>query len=317
MILALPPAIRAEVLKQCFARRSFSIAGALQAGGHENPLGLPRSKSIPQNLSARMQRNVPQKRPIPNVKKIIAVSSAKGGVGKSTLAVNLALASARQGISTGILDADIYGPSIPTLLNLEGLEPELDDRNHLVPLTAYGLKAISIGFLIPVTSPLAWRAPLLQKALSQLLFETSWPPLDLLVLDLPPGTGDIQLTIAQSLELAGAVIVSTPQDLALRDAVRGVGFWERTGVKRLGMVQNMSGFVCGGCGEVTDIFGGDGAKRKCEELGLEFLGDIPLHASICADADAGKPTVVANPNGPQAKAFGDIMSKISKQIGLA
>lgn len=207
-----------------------------------------------------MKRGLPEKKPIPNVSHVAAISSAKGGVGKSTIAVNVALACAREGISTGILDTDIYGPSIPTLLNLEGLEPELDKDNRLVPLTAYGVKAMSMGSLVPKDNTIAWRGLMVQKAMNQLLFEVSWPKLDLLILDLPPGTGDVQLTITQSIELSGAVIVSTPQDLALRDAVRGVDLFRKVNVPILGMVQNMSSFVCTNCGHEHDIFGLDGMK---------------------------------------------------------
>ncbi|PPJ53351.1 hypothetical protein CBER1_00955 [Cercospora berteroae] len=258
-----------------------------------------------------MKRGLPEKRPIPNVRKVIAVSSAKGGVGKSTISVNLALAMAQQGLRTGVLDTDIYGPSIPTLLNLEGYEPELDANNRLVPLTAYGVKAMSMGFLIPQNSPVAWRGLMLQKAMTQLLFEVSWQSLDVLVIDLPPGTGDVQLTLTQSVELAGAAIVSTPQDLALRDAVRGIAMFEKVNVPILGMIQNMSTFTCTNCGHNHDIFGLDGAKKKCHESGINFLGDIPLHPDICASADSGKPTMAANPDSPQAQAFTNIAKAIT------
>ena len=261
---------------------------------------------------------LPEKRPIPNVNKVIAVSSAKGGVGKSTIAVNLALALAQQGLHTGILDTDIYGPSIPTLLNLEGLSPSLDPSiNRIIPLTAYGLKAMSMGFLVPPDSPIAWRGLMLQKAMTQLLYEVTWPQtLDCLILDLPPGTGDMQLTITQSLPLSGALIVSTPQDLALKDAVRGVDFFKKTETPILGMVQNMSTFVCEGCGTKHDIFGLDGARKKCEEKGIELLGDVPLHARICSDADAGKPTVVASPDSPQALAFQSMAKSLREKLEI-
>ncbi|TKA76072.1 hypothetical protein B0A55_05709 [Friedmanniomyces simplex] len=263
-----------------------------------------------------MKRGLPEKRPITNVGKVVAVSSAKGGVGKSTVAVNLALAAARQGITTGILDTDIYGPSIPTLLNLEGMEPDLDPNNRLLPLTAYGVKAMSMGFLVPQDSPVAWRGLMVQKAMNQLLFEVSWPKLDLLILDMPPGTGDVQLTITQSIELAGAVIVSTPQDLALRDAVRGVDLLNKVGVPILGMLQNMSTFTCTNCGHHHDIFGLDGVRKKCDQLSIKLLGDIPLHPQICHDADAGKPTVVSAPDGPQAQAFHALMRAVAETISI-
>ncbi|CAK3885914.1 related to Nbp35p and human nucleotide-binding [Lecanosticta acicola] len=316
--LGLPSALRRNVMGDVLARlakRSFSICPQLQASGHENPLGLPRS-GTPPNLAARMKRGLPEKKAIPNVSKVIAVSSAKGGVGKSTIAVNLALAMAQQGLHTGILDTDVYGPSIPTLLNLEGLEPELDPNNRLLPLTAYGLKAMSMGFLVPQTSPIAWRGLMIQKAMNQLLFEVSWPKLDLLVLDLPPGTGDVQLTITQSIELSGAVIVSTPQDLALRDAVRGIDLFRKVNVPILGMVQNMSTFTCVNCGHNHDIFGLDGARRKCNDLGIDLLGDIPLHPQICSDADAGRPTTIADPNSPQARAFGSVVRALRSNLNI-
>ncbi|WPG98612.1 P-loop containing nucleoside triphosphate hydrolase protein [Acrodontium crateriforme] len=312
-LFRLPTALRCQLFEEVTTRRMFSVT--CRAASHENPLGLPRS-GTPPNLAARMKRGLPEKRPITNVKKVIAVSSAKGGVGKSTVAINLALAAARQGITTGILDTDIYGPSVPTLLNLEGIEPELDASNRLVPLTAYGLKAMSMGFLVPQDSPIAWRGLMVQKALNQLMFEVSWPNLDLLVLDLPPGTGDVQLTITQNIQLDGAVIISTPQDLALRDAVRGVDLFKKVNVPILGMVQNMSTFTCTNCGHNHDIFGLDGAKKKCEELGLTLLGDIPLHPQICQDADRGKPTVVASPNGPQAESFQRIARNVCSTLGL-
>ncbi|KAF2172404.1 hypothetical protein M409DRAFT_17637 [Zasmidium cellare ATCC 36951] len=315
-ILHLPSAVRRQVFKIALWQQKCSFSSSSpQAAGHENPLGLPRA-GTPPNLAARMKRGLPEKKPIPNVNKVIAVSSAKGGVGKSTIATNLALAMSQQGLHTGILDTDIYGPSIPTLLNLEGLEPDLDQHNRLLPLTSYGIKAMSMGFLVPQTSPIAWRGLMLQKALNQLLFEVSWPKLDLLVLDLPPGTGDVQLTITQSIELDGAVIVSTPQDLALRDATRGVEMFKKVGVPILGMVQNMSTFTCSNCGHSHDIFGLDGARNKCDELGLPLLGDIPLHAQICTDADAGKPTVVASPDSPQAAAFRNVAQQLVSSLKL-
>ncbi|KAF2837445.1 nucleotide binding protein-like protein [Patellaria atrata CBS 101060] len=265
-----------------------------------------------------MQRGLPAKRPIKDVKKVIAVSSAKGGVGKSTIAVNLALSLARQGHRTGILDTDIFGPSIPTLLNLVGQEPRLSEDNTLLPLTNYGIPSMSIGYLIPPTSPIIWRGAMVQKSLMQLLHTVSWGPpgLDVLVLDLPPGTGDVQLTITQQIVLDGAVVVSTPQDIALIDAVRGVGMFEKVDVPVLGMVQNMSHFYCPNCSTVTSLFGAGGVAKKCAELGLRLLGDIPLDARICADADRGMPTVVAEPENERAKAFHGIAKEVAALLGL-
>ncbi|KAJ4988315.1 Iron-sulfur protein IND1 [Stagonosporopsis vannaccii] len=291
--------------------RLFSTLRCLQ---HENPLGLPRSGAPPQ--LPRMQRGLPQRRSIKDVKKVIAVSSAKGGVGKSTIAVNLALSFARRGYRAGILDTDIFGPSIPTLLNLSG-EPRLSSNNQLIPLSNYGLKSMSMGYLIPESSPVAWRGLMVMKALQQLLHEVEWGGLDVLVLDMPPGTGDVQLTITQQLNLDGALIVSTPQDLSLKDAVKGVELFKKVNVNLLGLVCNMAGFKCPGCGSVHEVFGNmDKIRHMCAKYDLKMLGEIPLHASISDDADRGKPTVVAEPDGDRAKAFLDVARQVEAAVGL-
>jgi ATP-binding protein involved in chromosome partitioning len=257
----------------------------------------------------------------------VAVSSAKGGVGKSTIAVNLALSLSRHSLRAGILDTDIFGPSIPTLLNLSDAgEPSLTPANQLVPISNYGLPSMSIGYLLPSESaPIAWRGLMVMKALQQLLHEVDWSPgLDVLVLDLPPGTGDVQLTIGQQVEVDGAVVVSTPQDVALKDAVKGVGMFEKMKIPVLGMVQNMSVFVCPGCGAETRIFaqgGQGGVAGRCKEMGVEFLGDVPLDAGICADADRGMPTVVAEEVTGGTKKntvyFEKIAKRVADKIGLA
>ncbi|XPS73031.1 hypothetical protein M3J09_005184 [Ascochyta lentis] len=291
--------------------RLFSTLRCLQ---HENPLGLPRSGAPPQ--LPRMQRGLPQRRSIKDVKKIVAVSSAKGGVGKSTIAVNLALSFARRGHRAGILDTDIFGPSIPTLLNLSG-EPRLSANNQLIPLSNYGLKSMSMGYLVPESSPVAWRGLMVMKALQQLLHEVDWGGLDVLVLDMPPGTGDVQLTITQQLNLDGALIVSTPQDLSLKDAVKGVELFNKVNVNLLGLVCNMAGFKCPGCGSVHDVFGNmDKIRNMCSTYDLKMLGELPLHGSISDDADRGKPTVVAEPDGENAAAFLHIAHEIEAAIGL-
>ncbi|RDL37158.1 Cytosolic Fe-S cluster assembling factor NBP35 [Venustampulla echinocandica] len=288
--------------------RLFSTLRCLQ---HENPLGLPRAGSIP-----RMQRGLPERRSIKDVKKVVAVSSAKGGVGKSTIAVNLALAFARRGLRSGILDTDIFGPSIPTLLNLSG-EPRLSSNNQLLPLSNYGVKSMSMGYLVGDAAPVVWRGLMVMKALQQLLHEVDWGGLDVLVLDLPPGTGDTQLTITQQIVLDGAIIVSTPQDIALKDAIKGINMFKKMNIPLLGMVQNMSLFTCPHCNSSTHIFGSHpGVKHACEQHDVPFLGDIPLHPSICDDADRGKPTVVSEPESTRADAFMSLAQEIGRKIDL-
>ena len=214
-----------------------------------------------------------------------------------------------------MLDTDIFGPSIPTLLNLSG-EPRLSENDQLVPLSNYGVKSMSMGYLVDEKAPVVWRGLMVMKALQQLLHEVEWGGLDVLVLDLPPGTGDTQLTITQQTRLDGAVIVSTPQDVALKDAVKGVAMFQKVGVEILGMVQNMSVFRCPGCGLETHVFGREGVRRRCKEEGIDLLGDVPLDARVCEDADRGKPTVVAEPESKRAEAFMGIAENIARKIGL-
>ncbi|KAH8711907.1 cytosolic Fe-S cluster assembling factor NBP35 [Phaeosphaeriaceae sp. PMI808] len=291
--------------------RLFSTLSCLR---HENPLGLPRSGAPPQ--IPRMQRGLPQKKKIPNVNKVIAVSSAKGGVGKSTIAVNLALSFARRGYKAGILDTDIFGPSVPTLLNLSG-EPRLSPNNQLLPLSNYGLKSMSMGYLIPESSPVAWRGLMVMKALQQLLHEVDWGGLDILILDMPPGTGDVQLTITQQLILDGAIIVSTPQDLSLKDAAKGIELFRKVNVDLLGLVCNMAGFKCPSCAETHEVFGNmDKIRNMCRKYDLKMLGEIPLHARMSDDADRGKPTVVADPDGDQALVFRKMVEEVGGLVGL-
>ena len=247
-------------------------------------------------------------RGIENVKNIIAVASGKGGVGKSTTAVNLALGFAANGLKVGILDADIYGPSIPRLLGLSG-RPDVDDNNILRPMDAFGLKAMSMGFLIAEDEPMIWRGPMVIQALTQMLRDVSWGDLDVLVVDMPPGTGDAQLTMAQQVPLAGSVIVSTPQDLALIDARKGLNMFRKTNVPVLGIVENMSYFLCPSCGHRAEIFGTGGARTEAEKLGVPCLGEVPLHMSIRERSDSGQPIVASEPDSPHAKVFRDIATQ--------
>lgn len=240
------------------------------------------------------------------IKRIIAVASGKGGVGKSTTACNLALTLRAQGLKVGILDADIYGPSMPKLLNLKG-RPNLISGRTLAPLEAYGCKVMSIGFVVDTDTALVWRGPMVASAITQMLRDIAWGPLDVLIVDMPPGTGDAQLTLAQSVPLAGAVIVSTPQDLALIDARRGVEMFRSVGVPILGLIENMSYFMCDGCGKRHHIFAHGGARVEAEKLGVPFLGEIPLDPAIRERADSGLPIVVTEPDGPQAEVYRGIV----------
>ncbi|KAG5943648.1 hypothetical protein E4U60_006530 [Claviceps pazoutovae] len=277
---------------------------------HENPLGLPRSGTPP------TWGKLPKKRKITGVDKVIAVSSAKGGVGKSTVAANLSLAFARLGFRAGILDTDIFGPSIPTLFNLSG-EPRLSQHNQLVPLTNYGVKTMSMGYLVGENAPVVWRGPMVMKAIQQLLHEVDWGALDILVLDLPPGTGDTQLTITQQVILDGSVIVTTPHTLATKDAIKGINMFKTVDVNILGLVQNMSLFTCPHCHGETNVFGSNERVEKlCTEHGMDFLGDIPLHPSIGDDGERGKPTVVSEPSSTRASAFLQIAQTVSSKVGL-
>jgi len=250
-------------------------------------------------LSHAVQRGV---KLVPGVKNIVAVASGKGGVGKSTTAVNLALALAAEGASVGVLDADIYGPSQPMMLGISG-RPESTDGKTLEPMEAYGLQAMSIGFLIDPDTPMVWRGPMVTQALEQLLKDTNWRELDFLVVDMPPGTGDIQLTLAQRVPVAGALIVTTPQDIALADARKGLKMFEKVSVPVLGIVENMSIHVCSHCGHSEHIFGAGGGARMAEQYGVRLLGELPLDAHIREEADSGRPTVVAAPESARARAY--------------
>ena len=253
---------------------------------------------------------------IPGIAAIIAVASGKGGVGKSTTAVNLALALRELGLKVGILDADIYGPSMPKLLGIRE-RPQSAGGNRLRPIERYGMQVMSIGFLIEEETPMIWRGPMVMSALTQMLREVEWGTLDVLVVDMPPGTGDAQLTMAQQVPLKGAVIVSTPQDLALIDARRGIGMFRRVNVPVLGIVENMSTFVCPHCGARSDIFGHGGARREADRLGVPFLGEVPLDIAIREKSDAGSPVVSAAPDNPLAQYYRAIAERVRAGVAAS
>lgn len=276
-----------------------------QSGGLRPPPHAPGERPPPARAPS-----APPLRGIAEVATIIAVASGKGGVGKSTLAVNLALALAARGKRVGLLDADIYGPSVPHLVGLAGHKPEIVDK-MLQPLPAHGLLTMSIGYLVEESKAMVWRGPMVTSALTQLLGDVAWGKLDILVVDMPPGTGDAQLTMAQRVPLAGAVIVSTPQDLALADARKGIAMFGQVKVPVLGIVENMSHFLCPHCGERSDIFGHGGARATAAALGVPFLGEIPLHPQIRELSDAGTPVMVAAPESPQAAAFTAVASAVA------
>ena len=255
----------------------------------------------------------PAQQGVPGVDAIIAVASGKGGVGKSTTAVNLALGLRDLGLKVGMLDSDIYGPSLPKLLAIKD-KPETIGGNRLKPIERYGLSVMSIGFLIDEETPMIWRGPMVMSAITQMLRDVEWGKLDIMVVDMPPGTGDAQLTMAQQVPLKGAVIVSTPQDLALIDARRGVSMFKRVNVPVLGVVENMSYFLCPSCGTRSDIFGHGGAQKEAERLGVPFLGEVPLHMTIREKSDAGLPVVATEPDGPHAKIYREIAAKVRDQL---
>ncbi|NBY04724.1 MAG: iron-sulfur cluster carrier protein ApbC [Betaproteobacteria bacterium] len=267
-------------------------------------------------LSSRIVAHAAQRgvQLLPQVKNIIAVASGKGGVGKSTTAVNLALALAAEGASVGLLDADIYGPSQPMMMGIEG-RPESSDGKTMDPLENHGVQVMSIGFLVGKDEAMIWRGPMATQALEQLLRQTNWRDLDYLIVDMPPGTGDIQLTLSQRVPMTGAVIVTTPQDIALLDAIKGIKMFEKVGVPILGIVENMAVHVCSQCGHAEHIFGHEGGKRMAGEFGMPYLGALPLDLSIRLQADSGKPTVVSDPDGAVANVYQSIARQVA--VGIA
>ena len=279
-----------------------TIADSVRGAGATGKVTVTIAQKI---ISHAVQRGV---KLMPSVKNIIAVASGKGGVGKSTTAVNLALALASEGAQVGILDADIYGPSQPMMLGIGG-RPESKDGKRLEPLEAFGIQAMSIGFLIDTETPMVWRGPMVTQALEQLLRDTNWRELDYLIIDLPPGTGDIQLTLAQKVPVTGAVIVTTPQDIALLDARKGLKMFEKVGVPIVGIVENMAVHICSNCGHVEHIFGQGGGEQMCRDYNVPFLGSLPLDIKIREQVDSGRPSVVADPDGKVAEIYRAIARK--------
>jgi ATP-binding protein involved in chromosome partitioning len=300
VVLGYPAKSQIEPIRKEIAAKLKSVPGVATANVNVTMKIVPHA----------VQRGV---KLVPGVRNIIAVASGKGGVGKSTTAVNLALALAAEGANVGVLDADIYGPSQPMMLGISG-RPETKDGKKLEPMEGHGLQAMSIGFLIDTETPMVWRGPMVTQALEQLLKDTNWRDLDYLVVDLPPGTGDIQLTLAQKVPVTGAIIVTTPQDIALIDARKGLKMFEKVGIPILGIVENMSFHVCPKCGHESHIFGTGGAERMAKDYGTELLGQLPLDESIRSQADSGKPTVVSEPDGPLAAIYRKIARRAAVKI---
>jgi ATP-binding protein involved in chromosome partitioning len=292
-----------------------SVLGEIREAVTAKIKALPGVGKIDVQVSSKVLAHAVSRgmKPMPGVKNIIAVASGKGGVGKSTTAVNLALALAAEGAKAGVLDADIYGPSQQMMLGLSG-RPQSADGKTIEPMENYGVQAMSIGLLIDVDTPMVWRGPMVTQALEQLLRDTQWKELDYLVIDLPPGTGDIQLTLSQKVPVTGAVIVTTPQDIALIDARKGLKMFEKVGVPILGIVENMSTHVCSKCGHEEHIFGAGGAERMCKDYGVDLLGQLPLDIRIREQADSGKPTVVADPDGRSAAIYREIARKVAAKL---
>jgi len=278
--------------------------------------GVPGVANVSANLSTKIIAHAVQRgaQLLPKVKNIVAVASGKGGVGKSTTTVNLALALAAEGAAVGILDADIYGPSQPTMMGITA-RPASADGKTMEPLENYGVQVMSIGFLVAADDPMIWRGPMATQALEQLLRQTNWGDLDYLIIDMPPGTGDIQLTLSQRVPLTGAVIVTTPQDIALVDARRGLKMFEKVGVAILGIVENMAVHRCSNCGHLEHIFGAEGGKLMADEYGVDYLGALPLARSIREQADTGRPTVVADPDGEVAAIYKAVARQVAVKIG--
>ena len=309
------PGVTTVLVALTAERRPGSAPAPQHQHSHQHSHGVrPESQHRPQ--AAPADSPMGKQVAIPGVGSIIAVASGKGGVGKSTTALNLALALRDLGLRVGLLDADIYGPSVPRLTGVHH-KPTLNDEKKMIPIVRFGLPLMSIGFLVAEDTAMVWRGPMVMSALRQMLWDVAWGQLDVLVVDMPPGTGDAQLTLAQQVPLKGVVIVSTPQDLALIDARRGIAMFEKVDVPTLGIIENMSYFLCPECGTRSDIFGHGGARHEAERLKVPFLGEIPLHMSIRTASDAGTPVVESEPDGVHARLYRAIGEQVKKQIGGA
>jgi ATP-binding protein involved in chromosome partitioning len=302
---------RLEPLRKAAEKAVEAVPGVLSVTAVLTGQAPPRGRAAPQPAASGATRSA--RGGVPGVGKIIAVASGKGGVGKSTVAANLALGLRANGLEVGVLDADIYGPSMPRMLGISG-RPRSRDGKTLIPMENYGLKCMSMGFLVPEDTPMIWRGPMVMSALQQMLREVEWGELDIMVADLPPGTGDAQLTMAQQVPLAGAVIVSTPQDIALLDARKGLNMFRKVDVPVLGIIENMSYFLCPHCGGRSEIFSHGGARQEAGRLGVEFLGEVPLDLKIRETSDGGTPITVADPDNPYALTFRQMAARIWEKV---
>jgi len=296
------------------ARGAAALAADLEARLAGHPGAGPARVTVGWKIAAHAVQG--GLKPLPGISNVVAVASGKGGVGKSTTAVNLALALALDGAKVGLLDADIYGPSQPRMMGLQGERPNSRDGRRIEPLEAYGVKVMSIGFLIEEEQPMVWRGPMVTQALTQLLSDTNWGELDYLVVDMPPGTGDIQLTLSQRVPVSGAVVVTTPQDIALLDARKGLKMFQKVSVPVLGVVENMSTHVCSKCGHQEPIFGAGGGLRMAEQYGVALLGQLPLDIRIREETDAGRPTVIADPDGPVGRAYLEMARRTAARLSV-
>ncbi len=313
---------RLEPLRKAAEKAVEALPDVLSVTAVLTAQAAPRGRVAPQPAAAPSGRPAPhaanrmQRGAVPGVGAIVAVASGKGGVGKSTVAANLALALKANGLRVGVLDADIYGPSMPRMLGISG-RPSSPDGKRLTPMENYGLRCMSMGFLVPEDKPMIWRGPMVMSALQQMLREVNWGDLDIMVVDMPPGTGDAQLTMAQQVPLAGAVIVSTPQDIALLDARKGLNMFRQVEVPVLGIIENMSYFLCPHCGGRSEIFSHGGARLEAERLGTEFLGEVPLDLQIRETSDSGHPITVSDPDNPHSLVFRAIAARIWEKIAGA